>query len=141
MQSGRKFGNSLSGKDIHYFGNKMNVKFAAQTVADVSKFIMYLVYSSFQNAEATAHCMRTIDRLFNILNVKNLYDKGFKQSLKLCYQIIWSELIVNEIEYLLILKTIDDRPLILYRRKTFAVGFIAAALSKKTLAFDWANGK
>ena len=115
-QSGIKFSNSLSGKHIHYFGNKMNVKFAAQTVADLSEFIMYPAHPSFQNAEATAHFIRTIDRLFNILNVKNLYDKGFKQSLKLCYQIIWSELIVNVIEYLLTLKTIDDTPLILHRR-------------------------
>ena len=77
----------------------MSVKFAAQTVADVSEFIMYPAYPSFQNAEARAHFMRAIDRLFNILNVKNLYDKGFKQSLKLCYQIIWGELIVNVIEH------------------------------------------
>ena len=106
----------------------------------MSEFIMYPAYPSFQNAEATAHFMRTIDRLFNILNVKNLYDRGFKQSLKLCYQIIWSELILNVIEYLLILKTIDDTPLILHRRKNFAVVFITAALSKKAFAFDWANG-
>ena len=119
----------------------MNVKFAAQTVAVLSEFIMYPTHPSFQNAEATALFMRTIDRLFNILNVKNLYDKGFKQSLKLCYQIIWSELIVNVIEYFLTLKTIDDTPLILHHREIFAVGFITAALSKNTLAFDWANGK
>ena len=39
----------------------MNVKFAAQTVAVLSEFIMYPTHPSFQNAEATALFMRTIN--------------------------------------------------------------------------------
>ena len=80
--------------------------------------------------------MRTNDRVSDILNVKNLHGKGFKQPLKSCNQIIWSELNVKLIEYLLALKTIDSTPLILHRRKTFAVGFITANLSTKMLALD-----
>ena len=71
MQSVLKFGNSLSGKHIQYFRNKMNLKFAAQTVADAIESIMYLVHPSFQNAEATVQVMRKIDIIFDILNVKN----------------------------------------------------------------------
>ena len=102
----------------------MNVKFPAPTIADASAFIMYSGHPFFQNAEATVHFMRTIDRLSHILNVKNLYGKGFKQPLKSCNQIIWGELKVNLIEYLLTLKTISGTPLIIQRRKNFAVGFI-----------------
>ena len=47
MQSVLKFGNSLSGKHIQYFRNKMNLKFAAQTVADAIESIMYLVFFFF----------------------------------------------------------------------------------------------
>ena len=75
--------------------------------------------------------MRKIDRLSDIFNVKNLYGKGFKQPLKSYNQIIWCELKVNLIEYLLILKTIDGTPLIIHRRKTFAIGFITAKSSTK----------
>ena len=102
----------------------MNVKFPAPTIADASAFIMYSGHPFFQNAEATVHFMRTIDRLSDILNVKNLYGKGFKQPLKSCNQIIWGELKVNLIEHLLTLKTISGTPLIIQRRKNFAVGFI-----------------
>ena len=102
----------------------MNLKFPAPTIADASAFIMYSGHPFIQNAEATIHFMRTIDRLFDILNVKNLYGKGFKQPLKSCNQIIWGELKVNLIEYLLTLKTISGTPLIIQRRKGFAVGFI-----------------
>ena len=53
--------------------------------------------------------MRTIDILSDILDVK----KGFKQPLKSCNQIVWNELIVNLIEYLLTLKSIDGASSIL----------------------------
>ena len=114
----------------------MNVKFAAPTIADTSAFIMYSGHPFFQNAEATVHFMRTIDRLSGILNVKNLHGKGFKQPLKSCNQIIWGELNVNLIEYLLTLKTTDGTPLIIQRRKTFAVGFSTANSSTKMLALE-----
>ena len=65
----------------------MNVKFPAPTIADASAFIVYSGHPFFPNAVATVHFMRTIDRLSDILNVKNLYGKGFKQLLKSCNQI------------------------------------------------------
>ena len=73
---------------IQYFRNKMNLKFAAPTIADASELIMYSGHPFFKNAEATVHFTRTIDRFSDILNVKNLYGKGFKQPLKLCNQIL-----------------------------------------------------
>ena len=73
---------------IQYFRNKMNVKAPARNIADARLFIIYSGHRFFQHAEATVHFMRTIDRLSNILNVKNLYVKRFKQPLKSCNQII-----------------------------------------------------
>ena len=80
--------------------------------------------------------MRTIDRLSDILNVKNLCGKGFKQPLKSCNQIIWGELKINLIEHSLSLKAIDGTPLIIPRRKTFAIGFITAKSSAKIPALE-----
>ena len=80
--------------------------------------------------------MRTTDRLSDILNVKNLYGKGFKQPLKLFKQIIWGELKVNLIQHLLRLKAIGGTPLIIHRRKTFPVGFITANSSTKMSALE-----
>ena len=114
----------------------MNLKFPAPTIADASAFIMYSGHPFFQNAEPTVHFMRTIDRLSDILNVKNLYGKGFKQPLKSCNQIIWGEPKVNLIEYLLTLKTISVTPLIIQHIKNIAIGFIRANSSTKMLALD-----
>ena len=121
---------------IPYFRNKMNVKVPARNIADARLFIIYSGHRFFQHAEATVHFMRTIDRLFNILNVKNLYGKGFKQPLISCNQIIWGQPKVNLIEYLLTLKTIGGTPLIIQHRKIFPVGFITANSSTKMLALD-----
>ena len=136
MQSGLKFVSTLSVKHIQYFRNKMNVKFPAKAIADTSAFIMYSGHLFFQNAEVTVQFMMTIYRLSNILNGKNLYDKGFKQPLKSCNQVIWGELKVNSVEYLLTLKTIDDTRLIMHCRNTFAVGFIISTSSTKMLPLE-----
>ena len=75
---GLKFGNNLSGRHIEYFRNKVNVKIACQTfsssVADAIEFMM-LAGHSFKNAEGTIEFIRIIDRLFDLLNVRNLYAK------------------------------------------------------------------
>ena len=139
-QFGLQLVNSLSGKQIQYVHNKMNAKIVPQTfsssVADTNEFIMLPGHPFFQNAEATVHFMRTIDRRFDLLNVKNSYDKCFKQPMKLYNQIIWSKLIDNSVEHLPTLTTIDDTTLILHRRKHFIVGFIKVALSTKMLALE-----
>ena len=78
---------------------------AAQTfsssVANAIEFMMLLGHPFLQNAEATFHL---IDRFFDLLNVKNLYNKSFKQPLKSCNQIMLNQLIDNSIEHLLTLK-------------------------------------
>ena len=118
----------------------MNVKIACQrfssSVADAIEFMMHAGHPSFKNAEGTIEFIRIIDRLFDLLNVRNTYGKGFKQPLRMSNGIIWNKTIDNSIEYLLTLKSIDGTPLILHCRKTFIVGFITAALSTTMLALE-----
>ena len=114
------------------------MKIACQTfsssVADAIEFMMLACNPSFKNG--TIEFIRIIDRLFDLLNVRNPYGKGFKQPLRTSNEIIWNETIDNSIDYLLTLKSIDGTPLILHRRKTFIVGFITAALSTRMLALE-----
>ena len=77
MNSGLKVGNSLSGKKIIYFCNKMNVKIAAQTISsfvtDTIGFMMHLGHISCQNSEGAVEFLKLIDTIFDLLNVRNLY--------------------------------------------------------------------
>lgn len=116
----------------------MKVMTAAQkfrsSVADAIEFMMLSGHPFLQNAEATFHL---IHRFFDLLNVKNPYNKSFKQPLKLCNQIMLSQRIDNSIEHLLTLKAMITFNITSW--KNVCCGFITAA--KYINACIKANGK
>lgn len=61
----------------------MKVKYAAHTLsASVANAIEYLKnegFNDFQNCEATIQFIRTIDWLFDFMNTRNPFGKGFKK--------------------------------------------------------------
>ena len=93
-------------------------------------------HPDFKNAEGTIHFIRVIDRLFDLLNTKNPFGKGYKKPLRYEDKTRWISTIDTSISYLLGLKDIDGTPLFLHRRKTFVVGLVIAALSTKELAIS-----
>ena len=91
----------------------MNVRLAAQTLS-----------SSVADAI----------ELFDLLNVKNPHGKGFKQTIRLENKLLWENTISKSIGYLLSLTDLNNVQLITHRRRTFAKGFIIAALSTRDLS-------
>ena len=81
-QEGLKLGNKLSNNHLQFEKHKMNVSLADQTlsasVADAIDF-MNIVQKQpeFKGSEATVTFIRTIDRLFDLLNSRNPHGKGF----------------------------------------------------------------
>ena len=142
-KEGLKFANKLSNSHINFHRNKMNVQIACQTlsssVADSIEFLMNSGHPSFQNAEGTIEFIRVVDKLYDLLNVRNPHGRGFKQALRLEKENMWNETIESSIKYLLALKDINGTPLILHRRKTFITGFIVCALSTRMLALELLN--
>ena len=69
---GIKFANKLSNRHIDFHRQKMKVNLAAQTisssVADAIDFFRESGHQDFQNSEGTVKFIRTIDRLFDLLN-------------------------------------------------------------------------
>lgn len=65
----------------------MNVKLAAQTlsssVANAIDFLRVSENEKFQNSEATTEYIRTVDRIFDVLNAKSPLGKGFKSPLRI----------------------------------------------------------
>lgn len=60
----------------------MKVKYAAQTQPPFVNAISYLKdanLANFKDCEATITFIETIDWLFDILNSRNPFDKGYKQ--------------------------------------------------------------
>ncbi|KAL4091716.1 hypothetical protein QTP88_026364 [Uroleucon formosanum] len=77
-----KFANKLSQAHVKWQNNKMKVKLAAQTLsastADALTFLKNMHMDNFHNVDATVIFCRNIDRLFDFLNTRNPFGKGFK---------------------------------------------------------------
>ncbi|KMQ85163.1 thap domain-containing protein 9-like protein [Lasius niger] len=85
-KEGLRAGNKLKMAHIHYWKMKMKVALAAQTlsdsVADSIEFCdKYLNLVEFKGSEATVKFIRCINRIFDFLNSRNFFAKGFKAPL------------------------------------------------------------
>ena len=138
LDEGLKFGDKLSARHIEFQRHKMKVKVAAQTlsssVADAIEFLMENDHPLFQGADATIYFIRTINRIFDLLNSKKLKGTGFKKPLKLEDKAKWMKVIDVGMEYLEKLRTVSGQPILQHRRKTFVLGFITALSSLKRQA-------
>ena len=84
----------------------MNVRLAAQTlsssVADAIEFLdMSMKMSEFQGSQSTVTFIRTLDKLFDMLNSRSPIGKGYKQPLRPNSKDIWENSLKAAAEYLL----------------------------------------
>lgn len=109
--------NKLTTKHINFHNVIMKVHLAAQTLsASVATAIDHLRddlgLPEFQNSEATCHFIRTVDRLFDTLNGRNPYGKGFKAPLREDNMNSWLPFLKETKEYLMALQDSSGKPLI-----------------------------
>ena len=138
---GLTLGNKLSSQHIQFQKHKMNVRLAAQTLSSsVANAIEFLDKSfklpAFLNSNGTVQFIRTIDKLFDMLNSRNPLGNGYKTPLKLDNKSVWEEIFTSSAHYLLSLKTNATPPQFLSttQRKTFIIGFVACVKSTICMA-------
>ena len=118
----------------------MNIRLAAQTlsssVADAIDFLSQKPdkFSTFSGGHGTVKFIRSIDRLFDMLNSRNPVARGFKTPLSLQNKSIWEEVFRSTANYLMSLKTPTGQPLFTSPRKTFIVGFVTCIKSTISMA-------
>ena len=132
-----KLSNKLSASHIFWKNNKMKVKFAAQTLststADALEYLRLINYPNFSNTEATVEYCRNIDRLFDFLNARNHFAKGFKSAIFKANIQVMENKILPLIDYLFSL-SIGDKLLYKTNKKTFIFGFATAVKSMFAIA-------
>ena len=142
-KEGLKFANKLSKSHVQFHRHKMNVRIAAQTlsssVADALQFLMDSGHTDCSDAAGTIKFIRVIDRLFDTINVKSLYGKGFKKPLFKNNFVVWNSVINESIHYLSTLTNTNNIPLLQHRRKTFILGMIINARSILSLGCKLLN--
>ena len=105
-KEGLSLGNKLKSAHINWYQQIMKVNLAAQTFsASVADAIEYcgtvLKLKQFEGCKATVHFIRIIDRLFNVLNSRNPFAKGFKSALQVSNQTAWKPFLEKPLAFLL----------------------------------------
>lgn len=107
----------------------------SNSVAEAIEFLTKSGDKRFEGSEATVEYIRFFDRIFDILNSKNPFGKGFKSPLRLQNLEIWMNALTETRNYLMRLK-INDKQIVEHRRKTPALGFIIDTYSFANLCLD-----
>ena len=131
---GLRLGNKLKAAHIMWTKQKMKVNVAAQTlsasVADAIEFCrVNLKLYQFTGSEATVHYLRVIDRLFDILNSRNPFAKGYKAPMKPFNDSIWRPFLTEVMSYMSKLTDINGQPMYLTKRKTPFIGLLCTVTS------------
>ena len=133
-EEGLNLANKLHINHIFWRRHKMKVKLAAQTisssVADALEFLQNdIKHEKFQNCSATVEFIRSVDRLFDILNSQHPFMRGFKSAIRISNLEIIKTVVVEISDYLLTLKDFNGQLLVYHRRKTFIIGLVSTAKS------------
>ena len=139
-QEGLRAGNRLTERHIKWTKQKMKVNIAAQTlsssVADALEFCRDdLAMDAFADCAATVRYIRIIDRVFDLLNSRNPFAKGYKAPLRLANQQYWRPFINEAKSYPWELRLSTGDRVCDSNRKTGIIGLIVCLTSYCTL-FD-----
>jgi hypothetical protein len=81
---GLTLGNKLTGAHVNFKNQKMKVRLAVQVLsASCSKALEYLRkngHAGFFDSEPTEILLQKLDKLFDILNSKSTFGKGYKKA-------------------------------------------------------------
>ena len=139
---GLTLGNKMRSANIQWIKQKMKVNLAAQTlsssVVDAIQFCSeYLTLSQFKGCEATVSFLRMIDRLFDILNSRNPFGKGYKAPLRPANESSWHPFLDKATAYLLSLKNAANEPMYATKRKTVFLGLLCTISSVQSMYSEY----
>lgn len=129
QQEGLHLANKLRAAHIDWTKQKMKVNLAAQTlsasVADALKFCRTeLQLPEFENSAPLEEFLKMFDRLFDHMNTRNPFAKGYKSPLKPSNEKLWRPFLKQAEEYIRGLKDMNGTPILLTGRKTGFLGFL-----------------
>ncbi|EZA46777.1 THAP domain-containing protein [Ooceraea biroi] len=139
-----KLANRLSYNHVYFKNKKMNVRLAAQAlssaVADAIDYMGKSGYKDFANSEATVEFIHIFDRLFDMMNARQIFGTGFKSPMMIQNLELFKQYFDYSVTYISSL-TIDGINILRHPRHTFALGFVINTKSFYNLAYDLLHKK
>jgi len=137
-----KFANKLSQAHVKWQNNKMKVTLAAQTLsastADALTFLKNMHMENFHNVDATVTFCKNIDKIFDFLNTRNPFGKGFKSPIFPSNIDFLESVLIPIIQYLFSLKIQNQSKILQFvhttNKKSFIIGFAIATKSILSIA-------
>lgn len=137
-----RLGNKLKLTHIEWRQQKMKVNLAAQvfssSVTDALQYCSHVLkLPQVSGCNATVKSIHTFDRLFDILNSRNPFAKGFKSALRVSNKLSWHPFLDTAHSYILELKDTPGNYMLSSKRKTGFIGFLIATRSIQGIFNDW----
>ena len=103
-------------------------------VADAIEYCAdILKLPQFQNTEATVNFTRMFDHLFDILNSRNPFARGYRSALRISNKCVWNPFLNEAYNYIAGLKKPSGNLICHSRCKTGFIGFLASIRSTQAL--------
>lgn len=128
-----RLGNRLTKDHIQYHKQKMKVKLAAQvlsnSVADSLQYLNVNHVKGFESCQPTIQFLKIFNNLFDVLNSRNITNKGTKKALCPGMIDMQSKILTDAKDYITNLKDKSGEQILKSRRRTGFLGFLVCIQS------------
>ena len=129
--------NKLKRNNLEFASQKRKVNLLVQilsiSTAQALIFLRDLGYPKFQDCDETVNFIHTMDQLFDIMNSRNPFRKGFTVPLRSTDKHAWLSFLNKAHKYLTNLQTTQGVPLFRRKRKTCIFGYLLMIRVVKSL--------
>ena len=136
-KEGLHLGNKLRFQHIEYVKKKMNVKLAAQVLSEsVARSLQFCLDNKlvqFIGCEATIKFIEIFNNLFDILNSRSLFAKGYKRPMREENILAVKDFLKTAENYIKQIKLADGKLVVNSNRKTGFQGFLVCIHSLITM--------
>ena len=142
-QEGLTLANKLTKQHVHFKTQKMKVRLAVQVLssscANALEFLRVNGYSDFMDTAPTELLLLQLDKLFDILNCRSAFGKGYKSPMNASNLSSRVKYLMEMKSFLLSLEDSNGKKLYQTKRRTCILGFIASIDSTIHLANSLLN--
>ena len=137
QDEGLRLANKLKRNHIEFASQKMKVNLSVQALSNSTAqallCLKQLGHADFQSCQETVTFIQTLDKLFDIMNSRNPFRKGFKAPLRMTNKVTWLPFLTQAEDYLVNLQTEMGLPLYKSKRKTAILGYLLMIRNMKAI--------
>jgi hypothetical protein len=137
QDEGLRLANKLKRNHLEFASQKMKVNLSVQALSNSTAQALLclktLGHAEFQGCEETVSFIEIMDSLFDIMNSRNPFGKGFKAPLRQANKTTWLSFLNRAEKYITSLQTTEGVPLYKTKRKTAILGYLLMIRNVKSI--------